>query len=147
MAQQTNMSPVLCYTGFSGAGIGTAVALVLARKRNPLHFNQVYVRKPDETSHHAHLPAEHNFTPLDGVSGQYPERVSPSRRYFGVFLDDMIASGKTYQCVKACMAQFDIEILSRYLSNESLIYQPWLSWQRGEYRVCVPHGGPAESKE
>lgn len=79
----TKAQLVLCYTGLSGIGHGTALALTLTKHYPKTKINCLYVRKGSERSHGGDIECFSRFDVQD---------------YF-VFVDDFIDAGNTVKRV------------------------------------------------
>lgn len=124
----TRQTPVLCYSGMSGIGLGVAVAMALVRQRRPIRFYQFFVRKPDDQHHHWSYLYEHNFS---RAMEDFDVVICPDK-FLGVFVDDCVSTGITYRRVRdTLLANTNIRIGARYLSNDG-IYEPWVTWTPGD---------------
>lgn len=80
ISDELNAQPIICYRGFSGVTFATTIVSQLYSLFSLKAINQAYVRKEHELSHGSFV--ETNFEMFLG-------------RYFLVFVDDFVYTGKT----------------------------------------------------
>lgn len=87
----TDTYPVLVYSGMSGVAIATALSIELYKSHPEFKFYMAYVRKDTEISHGRSI--EYSYDVRYGGPGTYSSEAR------GVFVDDLIDSGKTLRYV------------------------------------------------
>lgn len=87
--------PVFVYTGMSGIGMVTGLAMYLHVNHPDFKFAQLYVRKPGEKSHGLNIEMSANHAPAV-PSGSVAYRHFLNKTCYPILIDDCISSGMTF---------------------------------------------------
>ena len=87
--------PVLVYSGMSGIGMATGLAMHLHVNHPDFEFAQLYIRKPGESSHGLRIEMSANHVD-EMASGSSAYRHFLNETCYPVLIDDCISSGATF---------------------------------------------------